>query len=91
MKDNNNSAVESQQADGVAMGTIYSITCLINGKLYVGQTRQPLKRRISQHKCDSKKRAKCGVDAAIRKYGFENFTVKILEVCPVEMLNEREI
>ena len=80
----NSSGVESQQT-----GVIYKITCLITGKPYVGQTRQKLNRRISQHKCDSKK-AKYGIDAAIKKYGWENFSVEVLETCPVEMLNERE-
>ena len=90
MKDNNNSAVESQQSDGVAMGTIYKITCLINGKAYVGQTRQSFKRRITEHKRDSSK-GRPGIDAAIAKYGWANFTAEIIEVCPVEMLNEREM
>ena len=90
MKDNNNSAVESQQSDGVAMGTIYKITCLINGKPYVGQTRQPLRKRIYKH-ISASKSGRPGIDAAIAKYGWESFTVKVLKVCPVEMLNEREM
>lgn len=28
---------------------------------------------------------------AIRKYGLENFTFEVLEECPSELLNEREI
>lgn len=85
MKDNNSSAGESQPA----MGVIYLITNTLNGKPYVGQTRQKLERRINYHKSYSKK-AKSGVDAAIAKYGWENFSVEVLEVCPVAMLNERE-
>ena len=83
MSDSNNSAGESQQ------GTIYKILCLVTGKPYVGQTRQKLNRRISEHKSSKIKR---GIDAEIAKYGWEgNFTVEVLEVCPVEKLNEREI
>ena len=89
MEDNNNSAVESQQANG-AHGVIYKITCLVSGKIYVGLTQQKLKRRIGQHKSKSKT-VKFGVDAAIAKYGWENFTVEVIETCPVEKLNEREI
>ena len=85
MKDNNSSGVESQQT-----GVIYLITNTLNGKMYVGQTRKKLSYRISQHKSRSSK-AKAGIDAAIRKYGWENFTVEVIETCPVEMLNEREI
>ena len=83
---NNISGVDCQP---VAMGVIYLITCRINGKPYVGQTRQKLERRINHHKSDSKK-VKSGVDAAIAKYGWENFSVAVLEVCPVEMLDARE-
>ncbi len=91
MKDNNSSAGESQSASG-ATGVIYVITCLVNGKQYVGQTRQSLKMRIDQHKRGSR-RGRPGIDAAIAKYGWsdETFKVEVLEVCPVEMLNEREI
>ena len=97
MCDNINSQGDCQssgeQSSGVTvvtrMGVIYRITNKINGKPYVGQTRKKLSRRISQHKSRSKK-AKSGVDAAIKKYGWENFTVEVIEVCPVKQLNERE-
>ena len=84
---NNISGVDCQP---VAMGVIYLISCRINGKQYVGKTKQKLERRISQHKYDSKK-GSIGLGAAIRKYGWENFSVEVLEVCPVAMLSEREI
>lgn len=84
MKDNSNSGGESQQT-----GVVYKITCLITGKPYVGQTRQKLNRRIAGHK--SSRRGRPGIDVAIRKYGWENFTVEVIETCPVEKLNEREI
>lgn len=89
MEDNSKLQGESQQASG-AVGVIYKITCLVNGKIYVGQTRQSLNRRISGHKNSKVKR---GIDAAIAKYGWsdETFKVEVLEVCPVKMLNEREI
>lgn len=94
MEDNSNSQggcqpVSPQPATQSAIGLIYKITCLVSGKIYVGQTRQKLNSRIRQHKCDSK-RATAGVDAAIAKYGWENFTVEVIETCPVEQLNERE-
>lgn len=84
MKDNSNSGVESQQT-----GVIYLITNTLNGKMYVGQTRQGLKRRIIEHKRDNSK-SRGDIDMAIHRYGWENFTAEVLETCPVEMLNERE-
>ena len=84
MKDNSKSGGESQSAVGV----IYKITNTLNGKIYVGQTRQKLSRRINGHKSSKKI---FGVDAAIAKYGWENFTAEVIEECPVEQLNEREI
>ena len=89
MEDNNNSAVESQQANG-AHGVIYKITCLVSGKIYVGRTQQKLSKRIYKHKYEAK-RGRPGVDAAIAKYGWENFTVEVIETCPIDQLNDREI
>lgn len=89
MKDNSNSQVDCQSSGGVTvMGVIYKITNKINGKLYVGQTRQKLNNRIKGHKHSKVKR---GVDAAIKKYGGENFSIEVIEECPVESLDEREI
>ena len=86
MEDNSKPSGESQSAVGV----IYKITCLINGKSYVGQTRQKFEVRISQHKHNSN-RTPIGIDAAIKKYGWENFTVEIIEECAIEKLDEREM
>ena len=66
---------------------IYKITNKINGKAYIGQTVQPFKRRLSQHR----ENRKSLIGRAIHKYGWENFTVEILERCTSrEELNERE-
>ena len=85
MGDNSKSQVESQQT-----GTIYLLTCTVNGKKYVGQTRQKLGRRITEHKRDSSIN-RPGVDHAIFVHGWEKFTVEVLEICPVDKLNEREM
>lgn len=70
----------------MAFGVIYKITCLVNGKPYIGKTKQTLNRRIGQHKL-----ANSVIGQAIRKYGWENFTVEVLEECDTpEQLNERE-
>jgi group I intron endonuclease len=60
------------------MGIIYVLTNKINGKQYVGQTIQTFKQRLSQHIYESKKDNPCMIIAkAIKKYGIENFDVKI--------------
>ena len=69
------------------VGVIYLITCLINGKKYVGQTIRRLNIRMNNHK-----HGDLYIDKAIRKYGWKNFKVEVLEECyTVEQLNEREI
>ena len=90
MENHNNLPADCQSESG-ELGTIYKITCLTSKKSYVGKTKQDLDIRINKHKSNSK-RAKNGIDAAIRKYGWDgNFIVEVLETCPVEKLNEREI
>ena len=70
----------------MAFGVIYLITNLLNSMKYVGQTKRPLKERISEHK-----RGDQYIDRAIKKYGWENFMVEVLEECDsFEQLNERE-
>ncbi len=56
---------------------VYKATNKINGKVYVGQTVFPLKRRIMFHQ-----RAKTGIfPAAIRKYGIDNFEIEPYAWC----------
>lgn len=71
---------------------IYKITNLINNKIYIGLTRNSLDSRWSYHIRDSKN-AKKGIDAAIRKYGKENFKVEIIDetATTLEELNNLEI
>lgn len=69
-------------------GIIYKITNNVNGKSYIGQTRQGIQFRWCQH---TNSKDNSYFHKAIRKYGKDNFTIDILEECPVEILNEREI
>ena len=55
------------------MGIIYVATNKINGKKYVGQTRQPLRRRLSGHVYDSRHGCKLPFCRAIAKYGINGF------------------
>lgn len=71
---------------------IYKVTNNINNKVYIGQSLN-IEKRISSHLYDAKNsgRPQTGLEVAIRKYGEEHFIFKIIEVCDVEKLDEREI
>jgi hypothetical protein len=73
-------------------GTIYVIKNLINGKLYVGQTIGNPKYRYSKHLSDAFKRQdNVAIHVAMRKYGKQNFEMRIIETCELSEINEREM
>jgi group I intron endonuclease len=56
----------------------------LNGKIYIGQTTQPIKERLGQHR---RKSSGCSaIHGAIKKYGWNNFEIDWYE-CPDEDLN----
>ena len=69
---------------------IYKITNEINGKFYIGQA-EDIYHRFRTHFWAHGDHHNSAIDAAIHKYGLENFKLDILEECPKEKLNEREI
>ena len=70
---------------------IYQITNTINNKKYVGKTVQKVQSRFQQHIRYSKKH-NTKLSNAIKKYGKNNFVVKVIETCKTKNeLNEREI
>lgn len=69
------------------MGVIYKATNLINGKSYIGQTKN-FEIRKSQH---LKAKDNYIFHLALKKYGAMNFEWTILEECKDEELNEKEI
>lgn len=57
---------------------IYSIINLINGKIYIGQSKQGYRRRFIQHLCPH---SSCPLlNKAIQKYGKDNFECELLDI-----------
>ncbi len=74
------------------MAEIYTITNSITGEVYVGNTSRGVKRRWSEHLCDSRNKRRCDrkLYKAINEYGPDNFKVDVVEVCPSDISMERE-
>lgn len=79
----------------ISMSLIYKATNKINGKIYIGQTVRSFIERQTAHKRESFNKLHSSYNypfhRAIRKYGFDNFEWEIIEKCPRELLNEKEI
>lgn len=58
-------------------GKIYCITNLVDGKFYIGQTIQTIRKRFSRHKYDSKTMTG-HLHLAMKKYGTDNFVIDCL-------------
>lgn len=66
---------------------IYKITNNINGKIYIGQSRN-IESRWQQHQEPARNSL---ISRAIKKYGVDNFTFEVIEECTIEELDKREI
>lgn len=73
------------------LGSIYIIKNSINNKVYIGQTINKVSYRFKTHVYYAVRGKDYVIGKAIRKYGVSNFFYEILEECPMENLNEREI
>lgn len=73
------------------MTGIYKITCIKNGKVYIGQAIN-LESRITNHKCRLKNNYhdNLHLQRAWNKYGSENFKFEIIEECGEDELDSRE-
>jgi group I intron endonuclease len=70
---------------------IYKIENKINGKVYIGQSIDII-RRWKEHCRPSKiQNGKLKIERAFFKYGVHNFSFEVLETCPIECLYEIEL
>ncbi len=82
------------------MGVIYKITCNINGKVYIGQTKHTANKRFKKHKKDARYLLKHGkvkkgtcvkLYNAINAHGENNFTISTLIEATIPELDALEI
>ena len=73
------------------MGYIYKITNIINGKLYIGQTKKTIEERFQTHLKNAKNHINRYLYDAMNKYGYNNFIPSLIEECEDNLLDEREI
>ena len=75
------------------MGYIYKITNTINGKIYIGQTKD-YRKRFWEHKNSYQKEQRKDFyskkNRAFRKYGVDNFKFEVIEEVEGSLLDERE-
>lgn len=73
------------------MTGIYKIENKINGKVYIGQAKN-IFARLNEHYLEAcREDDNSAIHKAIRKYGIENFSFEIMEVCEPCKLDEEEI
>lgn len=73
---------------------IYKITNKVNGKVYIGQA-VDIERRWKEHKkrifYQNGKDYHSPLYRSMRKHGLNNFSFEVVEECPAEELNDKEI
>lgn len=72
---------------------IYLIRNKVNGKVYVGKTKN-FKKRFYQYEYDFRNQRIEHINqyllSSMNKYGFDNFEFKVIEYCSIELCAERE-
>lgn len=74
----------------MSQGIIYLIINKQNGHKYVGQTTKSMNKRWQEHISEALRMSSSPLHRAMRKYGNHNFTIKEIDECNEELLNERE-
>lgn len=64
------------------MYQVYVVVNRLNGKMYVGSTERELKVRWQKHLVKTNEGSLCTLHKAIRKYGRDNFDIRMIEEYP---------
>lgn len=64
------------------MYQVYVVVNKVNGKMYVGSTERELKIRWQKHLVKTNEGSLCTLHKAIRKYGRDNFDIRMIEEYP---------
>jgi len=76
----------------MSYGTIYKITNIKTGKVYIGKTTRSLNDRLQGHINSANKGDNFKLSRAIRKYGKENFIIEPIDFADTRKeLNEKEV
>lgn len=69
---------------------IYKITNLVNDKIYVGQTYKSIEERFKRHCAEArwKNKKKMPIVFALAKYGFQNFSIHLLEELDISLTKQ---
>lgn len=62
---------------------IYLLRNKVNNKIYIGKSLNLWKRMFNHKHCSVRKKTISGIASAIKKYGWDNFEIEILEVLPL--------
>ena len=73
------------------MGYIYKIINQVNGKIYIGQTRKTLQERMDAHIKKASEHPNRYLYDAMNHYGYDNFSIILIEECPDDQLDQQEI
>jgi len=67
------------------VGVVYRIVNLVNGTVYIGQTTKTVSQRFTEHVYDAvgnrRRKHNSYLHEAIQKYGKDNFSINVLNVC----------
>jgi len=73
------------------MSSIYKITNIKSGSVYIGKTKNSIFKRFNEHISESEKGSKTKLYDAMRSYGVENFKVELIEDnIPEDLINFKE-